>query len=755
MKKILVPILLFFAVIHSINAMPAYPHKIAIMVNGEEVFITLKGDENCKFAEDEQGYTILPTEKGWYYADKDEEGKVVLSDFELKPIHKLSSEAKAFLHKTRKGIVPRSDNTVFNIRRRSSAVSSAERKPVVGPHKVLIILMQFLDTKFSKSKEDFYRLFNAEGYKEDGAMGSVQDFYKWASYEQLDLTSDIIGPYTAQNMMYFYGGNTGVGGNDKNPYALFSEAINHAVKEVNLSDYDADGDGYVDNIHIIYAGYGEEAGASSNAIWAHEMTFRAITVQGMKIDRYSCASELRSNRGSGISRIGPHCHEIGHALGAMDYYDTDYETGGNYSGTGKWDIMASGSWNNDGISPADFNPYVKVYNFGWTEAKSLKQDSINAIGVSSEKGNIYRINTGTNNDYFLLENRNQKEFHAAEPGKGLLIFHIGPNLESRASTNTINSTFPQQCYVVCASSSYKKPSSTVASYGDINSAGCPYPGTSKNTDFSATSTPSALTFNGKDTGIKITDIRFDGDNIVFYYGNNEPDDSSNPDDQTTTTENVYLWGEDFEQLRLPSSWIYSDINKSGGIDVVTKLSENDTPQSPLAESGRGYAKFAGIPQAIIGTYRTVGQLMSPRISLGEGKEYVLALSVRKYNSNNSHDTISVVLFDEEGNGQYEIIKKEIDAQDSWKRYSIEIPHNFYRFTIGIIFNIDYKSVMYIDNITISEKPIGTGIIGTSRYHNDESPSSVYSLMGLKYQNKKPGINIIKMSNGSCKKIYVK
>ena len=147
--------------------------------------------------------------------------------------------------------------------------------------------------------------------------------------------------------------------------------------------------------------------------------------------------------------------------------------------------------------------------------------------------------------------------------------------------------------------------------------------------------------------------------------------------------------------------------------------------------------------------------MSPRISLSEGKEYVLALSTRKYNINNSHDTISVVLFDEEGNGQYEIIKKEIDAQDSWKRYSIEIPHNHYRFTIGIIFDIDYRSVMYIDNITISEKPIGTGVISTSRYHNEESPLSVYSLMGLKYQNKKSGINIIKMSNGSYKKIYIK
>lgn len=753
MKKELVLILLFFAVIHSISGVPAYPHKIAVMINGEEVYITLKGDENCKFAEDEQGYTILPTEKGWYYADEDEDGNVVLSDFELMPIHKISSETKTFLNRARKGIVPKADGTVLKINQRSSAVSNAERKPAVGSRKVLIILMQFRDAKFSKSKEDFYRLFNAEGYKEDGAMGSVYDFYRWASYGQLNLTSDVLGPYTAKDMMSYYGGNTGVGGNDRNPYELFSEAINHAVQEVNLSDYDVDGDGYVDNIHIIYAGYGEEAGASSDAIWAHEMTFRSITIQGMKIDRYSCAPELRGNRGGGISRIGPHCHEIGHALGAMDYYDTDYETGGNYSGTGKWDIMASGSWNNDGISPADFNPYVKVYNYGWTKANSLKQDTVNVIGVSSKEGNIYRVNTGVNNDFFLLENRNQEGFHSAEPGKGLLIFHIGPNLNSRASTNTINSTFPQQCYVVCASSSYKQPSSNVASYGNINSAGCTYPGTTYNTEFSTTSTPAALTINGKNTDINISGIASEGDNIIFKYGN--CDDSDNPDDSTIPTEEVYLWGEDFEQLRLPSSWNYTDIINSGEINVVTKLSDNDIPQSPIADNGKGYAKYVGIPQSIIGSYRTSGQLMSPRISLGEGKRYVLALSVRKFNNFDSRDTITVTLFNEESDSALNVIKIAVDSPNKWTRYSIDIPDNYNRFSIGLLFDIDYKSIMFIDNITISEKSDETSIINNSTHYLKVQPSSVYSIMGSKCTINKTGIYIVRMSDGTSKKLLVK
>ncbi len=749
MKSIFCSIIVLFLFPLSIYAISAYPNKIPIIIDSDTIYITLKGDENCKYAIDELGYTILPTEKGWYYADEDALGNVTFSDYTLAPIHKMPALTKLFLGKTRKGIVPILRESSLNKSNRAFHFSHVERKPAIGSRRALIILMQYKDIKLQKNKEDFQRLFNEEGYKEDGAMGSVYDYYQWASYGQLDLKSDIVGPYTSDHPMSYYGGNTGVGGNDKNPYALFSEAINYAIKEVNLADYDADGDGYVDNIHIIYAGYGEEAGASSNAIWAHEMTFRTITVQGMKIDHYSCAPELRGNRGNGISRIGPHCHEIGHALGAMDFYDTDYETGGNYAGTGKWDIMASGSWNNDGIAPADFNPYVKVYNFGWTEAKTLKPDTINVIGVSSNKGNIYRIKTGTSNDYFLLENRNQQDFHSAEPGKGLLIFHIGPNLEARSSTNTINSTYPQQCYVVCASSSSKKPSSNVASYGDINSAGCPYPGTSHKTEFSDTSTPAALTVSGQKTGIVISDIIYKDDSIIFQYGNKSED---NPDETTTLPKDVYLWGEDFEQLRLPSSWNYEDLINGGEITVDTKLSENDTPQSPIAESGKGYAKFVGIPQAIIGTYRTSGQLTSPVIHLSEDKKYILGFSVRKYNKSNSRDSITVTLFNEEDNKEVIIVKEDINNQYSWSRHTVDVPSDYRRFLIGIKFDIDYGTSMFLDNITISEKAEETNV-KTYPLRTTEPKSSVYSVIGIKNQHFMRGVNIVRMSDGKYKKVF--
>ena len=97
------------------------------------------------------------------------------------------------------------------------------------------------------------------------------------------------------------------------------------------------------------------------------MLYEVIT-DGKTISKYSCSAELRGTSGTNITRIGVICHEFGHVLGAPDYYDTDYSTSGQYDGTGSWDIMAAGSWNNDGATPAHHNAYTKISVYGWATA---------------------------------------------------------------------------------------------------------------------------------------------------------------------------------------------------------------------------------------------------------------------------------------------------------------------------------------------------------------------------------------------------
>ncbi len=143
--------------------------------------------------------------------------------------------------------------------------------------------------------------------------------------------------------MAYYGGNDG-SGNDLKPRELVAEAVTLADPTVNYVNFDNDLDGFVDGVYVIYAGYGEESGASANCIWAHAWSLATtLTKDGKKISKYSCSSELQGTSGSTITNIGVICHEFGHVLGAPDFYDTNYGTGGEYDGTGNWDLQAGGS----------------------------------------------------------------------------------------------------------------------------------------------------------------------------------------------------------------------------------------------------------------------------------------------------------------------------------------------------------------------------------------------------------------------------
>jgi len=745
------------------QAIPAFPRPVKITIGSDSFYLYLKGDEGCKYAITEDGYTAFQTSDGWYYAMQDINGDVVVSPYKVCSEWNKDFSTKSFLNSLPKGLHVTSSDEITSFNISHNPIGVQKKQEVKGNIKVLIILMQFSDVRFTKTQNDFQRLFNEKNYKEDGAYGSVYDYYDKVSYSQLQLHSDVLGPFTASHNMAYYGGNSSRSRGDMNPKALFDEAIQYATKKTDLSMYDSDLDGYIDNIHIIFAGYGEEAGASSNAIWSHEMTFRTETIDGMKIDHYSCSPELRGNNGEGISRIGPPCHEIGHALGAMDYYDVDYQTGGYYEGTGDWDIMASGSWNDDGARPADFNPYVKAYNFGWVDVQCLNLASQNTIMPSTNINNIYRIDTPVSGDFFLLDNRQSTDITGAEPGKGLLIFHIGPQLSQKAQSNTINATYPQQCYIVCASAREAFPKASPSSYGSISSAGCPYPGTTNNTSFTDKSTPAALCFNGHNAGFSITNIQQmnDGSISLFFSeqsGGEEPNPDDNEDDLNEYNGQV-IWSDDFEirNKDFSHSWIQEELDKDV-VWTVKNYSDAITEKEPSVASGRKYmAMEVTNSSGIMGSgsrYRS--RIWSNQINVQPG-DYVLSGKYAAYTSGKlSNDSLCIDIKSTKKLASKTII---IQRTISWQTFNMPF-HIDKEENIQISFTgtVNEKDIMFLDNLILL-KPEPTFI--EEKQDETDTKTLVYNLNGtlMGYYEKikpilKPGIYILR-DNQSSYKIIVK
>ena len=564
-RKFLLPLLFVLCTIHGAISSTAYPKPINFtQPDGTTITIRLMGDEHSKWAITPDGYTLLSNSKGYFeYASKDDRGYLVPSGIIAKKKETRSASDQAFLSKTQKGLTY--SNEQIQMLRTIRSIKSKEAMkafPTTGNRKLICILMGFKDKAFTKTQADFDNLFNQINYTTGGATGSVKDYYLENSYNTFNLTVTVAGPYTASQNMSYYGGNDS-NGDDKNPQALVTEAVTLADADVNFVDFDNDIDGNVDGVYVIYAGYGEEAGAPATTIWAHAWEIPSKTLDGKIITSYSCSSELTGISGSTITSIGVICHEFGHVLGAPDYYDTDYTTNGQFEGTGDWDLMAGGSWNNDGITPANHNAYTKVMIYGWGTATTLTSGTTVTIPASKTDATAYyRINTATSNEFYLIENRQKTGFDSYLPGHGLMIYHVSSAISSHFSSNDINSKAPQLMYPVCASST-TNPTSTSASssYGNINSGGCPFPGTSSKFSFTDATTPWMKSWAGAVTNKPITNINENTSTGVITF-DFDGGNTGNPSNFVATTNGI-------SQIDL--SW-----TKSESRDVVLAYSTTST-----------------------------------------------------------------------------------------------------------------------------------------------------------------------------------
>ena len=559
-------------------AAPAYPYPIQFtQSDGTIITITLKGDEVVHWAETSDGYSILFNANGDYeYAMHDSKGDLVPSGILVKEQPSVLLSQNILFGSIQKGLTY-SDSQISIMKkiRDIQQAESAKAFPTTGNRKLVCLLVGFKDKAFTKTKTDIQNLFNQVGYSAGGASGSVKDYYLENSWNQFNLTVDVFGPFTASQNMSYYGANDSYG-NDVKPRELVTEAVNAANSQANYANYDNDGDGSVDGVYVIYAGYGEEAGGGANAIWAHAWNIPTVTLDGKTISKYSCSAELMGSSGSTLTGIGVICHEFGHVLGAPDYYDTNYGTGGQYEGTGNWDMMAAGSWNNNGLCPAHHNAFTKCYIYGWATPTVLTSAQVVNVTNVEENQSFYRINTATSGEYFLIENREKHKFDAYLPGSGMMIYHVHSGVMTSASSNSVNNTHQQRMYPKCASAT-TNPTSTASSYGSINSAGCAWPGTSNKTSFTDATTPHMKSWAGSNTAKPITNIvRNSSTKTVSFDFMGGSTSTTVPTVSTSTVTGIST----------TAATAGGNVTSDGGASVTTRGVCYSTTQNPTTSSSK-------------------------------------------------------------------------------------------------------------------------------------------------------------------------
>nr|MBN2276904.1 M6 family metalloprotease domain-containing protein [candidate division Zixibacteria bacterium] len=301
--------------------------------------------------------------------------------------------------------------------------------------RAIVILVDFDDQPYTAgvvagSPEDFDSvLFSENGIN---PTGSLTEFYLKNSYGTFYVIGDAYGWYRMpHDYTYYVNGLAGMGSFPQNSQGLTRYAVLAADADVDFSLYDTYGpsgvpDGYVDGLFIIHSGPGREETGSDDDIHSHQWSLYSnrVYLDGVWIQTYSCEPEERINTQS-VTDFGVFAHEFGHVLGLPDLYDTDYDPSTS-AGLGNWSLMAAGSWNNGGKSPAHFDAWCKSY-VGFVEPINVTANMIDVpIPQSESESVVYRLAAGgaVGNEYFLVENRQRVGSDLFLPGAGLAIYHV-------------------------------------------------------------------------------------------------------------------------------------------------------------------------------------------------------------------------------------------------------------------------------------------------------------------------------------------
>ena len=473
----IVTLLMFFP--FRMSAVPARPtSQIVTQKDSTRIEVFLRGDEysHCFLTSDYVPISL--GEDGSYYYMYVENDILRLSSLVAHENNERKQEEIDFIREHTYNTInflssnwrEKAEKANHRRQQRAARISKSrlgESNTYLGNKKGLVILVNFANKEMSLSNanEVFDKMFNEVGYHEHNALGSVHDYFFDQSYGQFNLTFDVVGPVTMSNNYGYYGSNgTSLNGGDRRAGEMIVEACQLVDTEVNYSDYDWDGDGEVDQVFVIYAGYGEASGGPSNSIWPHESHLEyhecgVLNMDGVTINTYACSCELTGGHGTTLNGIGTACHEFSHCLGLPDLYDTGYNGG---FGMSYWDLMSSGGYcgpNGIGEVPTGYSAYER-YFAGWLNLTELNYPCIiNDMPSIGDEPVAYAIyNDNHRDEYFLLENRqNNKWFKYVGTYldcHGLLVTHVDYS-KTAWKNNKVNTTVKhQRMTIIPADKSY-------------------------------------------------------------------------------------------------------------------------------------------------------------------------------------------------------------------------------------------------------------------------------------------------------------
>ena len=440
----------------SLTTWAAKAESIPVQVrqaDGSVITVILRGDEHINWYTTLDGVLLVQGTDNNYYIGKVEKSGNLIATQQL--AHEALTRSQA-----ERNLIAKQDkekffayvNKVAEESENAYNNSPLTRGPIIDsgyggvpyfPHtdspKALVILAEFQDTTFTiqDTKKVFTNYLMNEDHFSDTRYGQnqnykgVRGYFKDCSYGQFTPFFDVVGPIKLPRKHAIYGA-----GNDRMDL-LLADACAAVDDLVDFAKYDANNDGIVDLVYIIYAGHSANYHDNKvSNIWPKSGT---ITISnkfdGKSIRRYGVSNELNgsdktSKNNKKINGIGLFCHEFSHTLGLPDIYayHTDAENQDD-QGMEFWDLMDGGTGVRGGRVPASYLAWEREV-MGWMKIDELKKDSsIENLKSIDNGGKAYKIvNPNNSNEYIVLQSMQKGAWNQGwgdgTYGKGLLAYRV-------------------------------------------------------------------------------------------------------------------------------------------------------------------------------------------------------------------------------------------------------------------------------------------------------------------------------------------
>ena len=187
----------------------------------------------------------------------------------------------------------------------------------------------------TKAEITDYFMGNAPGSDSQYPYESLSAYYRRSSFGNLNISLGEIIDYTSEKKRDYYAEKEA----GEKEIELMGEILDHLEGEIDLSDYDGDGDGVADAVYVFYSG---TPGPSVSKTFSPHC--RSCSEYNLSLGRTKITHFVMI----GLDEKSVLMHETGHLLGLPDYYsktdgaalfgtsDMMYDNSGDHNGFSKW-----------------------------------------------------------------------------------------------------------------------------------------------------------------------------------------------------------------------------------------------------------------------------------------------------------------------------------------------------------------------------------------------------------------------------------